>query len=119
MLKIVDTSLKVAPLQPSMGAPENGEAGQSLILQAHANSNEPILRYHWNLGDGVSLDGAQIGHAYTHAGSYRVSLTTIGLNGLTAERHFTLTIKGNVVTKFVPSQKVRYQPVPLQLSNYP
>jgi hypothetical protein len=119
MLKIVDTSLKVAPLQPSMGAPENGEAGQSLILQAHANSNEPILRYHWNLGDGVSLDGAQISHAYTHAGSYRVSLTTIGLNGLTAERHFTLTIKGNVVTKFVPSQKVRYQPVPLQLSNYP
>jgi hypothetical protein len=34
---------------PVLSAPENGEAGQSLLLRAHANSYQPILRYHWNL----------------------------------------------------------------------
>jgi alpha-galactosidase len=105
MLKIVNTSLSPAQLQPSMDAPENGEAGQSLLLRAHANSKAPILRYDWDFGDGLSLDGSQVNHAYTHAGSYHVSLTAIGLNGMKVERSSTVTIGGGVAMNFVPSEK--------------
>jgi hypothetical protein len=119
MLKIVDTSSPVAPVQPAMDASEGGETGQSLLLRAHANSDEPILQYHWSLGDGVSLDGAKVSHAYTHAGSYHVSLTAIGLNGAKAETTSTLTIKGDVATKFVPPEKIRYQAAPLQIPHEP
>ncbi len=119
MLKIVDTSSPVAPVQPAMDASKSGETGQSLLLRAHANSDEPILQYHWTFGDGVALDGAKVSHAYTHAGSYHVSLTAVGLNGTKAETTSTLKIKGDVATKFVPSEKVRYQAVPLQIPHEP
>lgn len=110
MLEIVNTSLPAAPLQFAVKMPAKAAAGESVAFAAQAASDEPILHYRWDFGDGVSLDGAHLQHAYTHAGEYRVSLTATGLNGVHKTQSFSVTITGAVATKFVPAEKVRYSP---------
>ena len=112
MLKIVNTSIPVTPLKLGADAPNHGLAGESLTFQARAASDEPILKYRWDFGDGVSLDGARVQHAFTHAGEYRVSLTATGVNVAKASESFAVTVEGSVATKFVPSEKLRLESAP-------
>ena len=70
----------------------------SIALEALPNIPDSFSQFEWDLGDGTSLSGQQIEHAYTEAGAYTVTLTAqrnseqCGANGLvTFTRNITVT----------------------------
>jgi len=108
VLKLVDSSIPAAAPQINASVPESGKAGESLNFSAvAASSTIPALACHWEFGDGVSLDGAQAQHAYTHAGQYQVKFTATGIDGLDQVKTFPIQISGIVSPHFVPQQKRR------------
>lgn len=111
MLKVIDTN--VAAPMPSVVAtvPREGKAGESLPFLATAASDDaPVLDVTWEFGDGTSVSGRQVKHAYTHAGTYTVKVHGAGLAGSTSEQVKSLTISGAVSTKFIPEAKQRLEP---------
>jgi hypothetical protein len=108
VLKIVDGN--IAPVAPTVATnqPSTGNAGAALTFTAH--SGDAVLTYHWDFGDGVSLEGSEVSHAYTEPGEYNVVLKAMGLSGLSGEDHFKVRISGHMRTTFDPQSITRYQP---------
>ncbi len=79
-------------------------AGETLAFKADAVSPEtPVLAAHWDFGDGTSLDGIEVHHAYTHSGEYPVAVTVTGLDSVMNRKTLTVTISGSISTRFDPS----------------
>lgn len=109
VLKIIRKDVPAASPAAIITAPAAGDAGETLQLSARpAQETEPVLTYTWDFGDGTSLDGKNVSHAYTHAGSYHVRLRTTGLDGVTDEKSATLVIHGTISTRYVPQAKRRW-----------
>lgn len=109
VLKVINNATPARP--PSIHAqhPTEATSGETVKLAAHvANPDIAAVSYQWNFGDGVILAGEQVCHAYTHAGSYKVTLTAIGLDGLKAQDTFHLPVTGAVSTRFSPVENRRY-----------
>jgi alpha-galactosidase len=106
----------------SMGAPAQAPVlrvehlpsvttGVSATFRAQpASSRDVVLSYRWSFGDGVTLEGPEVSHAYTMPGTYQVTVTAIGLGGLSTKDSFRLPVSGSVSTRFVPGEKRRYRP---------
>lgn len=108
MFKLVDKAIPPAPPAFQLNVPSNAKAAETLTFQAKASSpEEPVLTCHWDFGDGVSLDGMQVHHAYTHQGEYTVHVTSIGLNTPANTKSFNISVSGEVSTRFVPAEKER------------
>ena len=107
VLKIVDRNIVARPPMPKIEHVSNGQAGMPLAFCA--KSDDPAVRYSWDFGDGVVLEGRNITHTYTHAGNFTVVLRTTGVGNLVGKQSFPLSITGRIPTKFVPQQKIRYQ----------
>ena len=71
--------------------------------------NVPAISYHWDFGDGVTLEGASVTHAYTDAGDYTVKIVAQGIDGLSSSKTVHLAVTGSVDTRFFPDRKVRLQ----------
>jgi phage baseplate assembly protein gpV len=69
----------------------------------------PVLDYVWNFGDGVSLHGDKAAHAYTHAGSYDVTLESSGFGPQRNIQKFHVAVTGSVSTKFAPTRQRRFK----------
>jgi hypothetical protein len=112
MLKLIDTSVPGNAPAFEAHAPSDGQAG--VLLQLHAAADDadvPVLGYHWEFGDGVSADGADVSHAYTQAAQYTVIVTATGLNGQAARKTLVISITGTVPTVYDPAAKERYRGV--------
>jgi alpha-galactosidase len=110
VLKIIDTAIPARPPVVHANHPSAAKAGETVSFSASAtNSNDPVLSYQWDFGDGVSLKGVQVIHAYTRQGSYSVKLTALGLDGLTAADSSQLQVSGAIPTRFVPKENQRYK----------
>jgi hypothetical protein len=109
MLKLIDGSVpELAPVFEAH-APAAGQAGATVEFHATAdNTDAPALQYHWDFGDGVSADGADVSHAYTYACQYTVTVTGTGLNGHTAQKTLGISITGMIPIGYKPDLKVRY-----------
>jgi hypothetical protein len=110
VLKIINTA--VAAKAPDVQAqhPSAATAGETVTFSAHLTSPEiSAVLYRWDFGDSVTLEGAQVSHAYTHAGNYQVKLAADGLDGLTGADNFRLTVTGSISTDFAPAENRRYQ----------
>jgi hypothetical protein len=109
MLKLIDASVpETAPVFEAH-APAVGQAGD--LVQFHAaagNADAPVLGYHWEFGDGVSADGADVSHAYTLAGQYTVTVTATGLSGHRAQNTLGISVTGTLPTGYKSSERVRY-----------
>ena len=75
-----------------------------------ATDHDVVISYRWNFGDGVTLEGPEVFHAYTKPGTYQVVVTASGLGGLSKDESFRLPVSGSVPTKFVAAEKQRYRP---------
>jgi PKD repeat protein len=109
MLKLIDTSAPEAAPAFNLQAPAAGLAG--VLVDFHgsaADDHAPVLEYHWEFGDGVSADGADVHHAYTYAGQYTVRVTAEGLNGRKAQSTAGISITGTIPTGYKPAEKTRY-----------
>ena len=111
MLKLVDTSLPdVAPFF-NVHCVASAVVGKALSFEASARDQQtPVLRVAWNFGDGVTLEGAHLEHAYTVAGQYKGKVTAYGLNEKSFEQTFSITVTGTVPTVYTPTAKQRPQP---------
>ncbi|MFZ1160433.1 MAG: PKD domain-containing protein, partial [Candidatus Sulfotelmatobacter sp.] len=110
VLKIVDAHIPAIGPSVTTDHPSAGKAGATLRFAAHVKGSEAVLSYHWDFGDGVTLDGSEVNHAYTQPGEYEVHLMATGLDGLTTEDHFHLPISGHMPTTFDPPSIKRYPP---------
>lgn len=112
VLKIIDTAIPARPPIVHANHPSAAKAGETVSFSATAaNSSDPVLSYQWDFGDGVSLKGSKVTHAYTHEGSYTVKLTALGLDGPTAVDSSQLQVNGAIATRFVPRENQRYKAV--------
>ena len=113
VLKIVNTAIAARPPVVHVDHPSAAKAGETIAFSAAtSNSNDPVLSYQWDFGDGVSLKGPQVTHAYTHEGSYAVKLTAVGLDGLSVVDPSQIQISGAIATRFVPKENRRYKAIP-------
>jgi hypothetical protein len=109
MLKLIDESVPALPPPFEIGSAAGAKAGETVVFSAAASSSSqaPVLTCHWDFGDGSSLDGMQVKHAFTHPGRYEVQATVTGLDATTNHKTVTVSISGEVPTRFEPAEKMR------------
>jgi hypothetical protein len=109
MLKLIDKSVPALPPPFEIDAAAGARAGETLVFTAaaSASSQAPVLTCHWDFGDGSSLDGMQVNHAFTHPGRYEVQATATGLDAITNRKSVTISISGEVPTRFEAAEKMR------------
>ena len=110
VFKIIDS--QVSPTAPviTAGHPSAGNAGATLAFAAHGREGDAVTSYQWDFGDGVTQEGSEVKHAFTEPGEYSVHVTAAGLDGKSAEDHFSIRISGHMSTTFEPERIKRYQP---------
>jgi len=105
MIKLVDNTVPAIAPSINLQAPSGGTAGEAMTFQADAVSREtPLLACHWDFGDGTSLEGTRVHHAYTRPGDYQVAVSVTGLDSMTIHKTLTVTIAGSIATRFDPTQ---------------
>ncbi len=112
VLKIVNMGVPAQPPLIKVEHMPSAKTGEAATFRAlPASSNDAVVSYRWSFGDGVTLEGQEVSHAYTKLGTYTVLVTAIGLGGLAKEDSFRFLISGPITTTFVPTEKRRYQPI--------
>ncbi|MGC1388077.1 MAG: PKD domain-containing protein [Steroidobacteraceae bacterium] len=108
VLKLIDNSVPATPPPFEIRSEAGAKSGQTLTFTVAASSPEaPVLSCHWDFGDGSSIDGKEVQHAFTHSGIYQVRATVTGLDATTNRETITVSISGDVSTRFNPSEKLR------------
>ncbi|GGG75004.1 PKD domain-containing protein [Edaphobacter dinghuensis] len=108
MFKIIDSSLPDNPPPFEVRSATSAVAGESVTFKELSSSAEiPVLTVHWDFGDGGTLNGMEVRHAYTHDGEYDMRVTVTGLNGITNSKTFKVVVTGSIPTRFVPVDKKR------------
>jgi len=109
LIKIIDTSVPAAAPTVSASVPESAQVGEAVKLQAVADaSGVPALTCHWEFGDGTVAEGCEVTHTYTMAGVYNVKLAVEGVDGIPAEKSFSLAVRGPLKTASDVLQNRRY-----------
>ncbi|MGC1105362.1 MAG: PKD domain-containing protein [Candidatus Acidiferrales bacterium] len=99
LLKIIDTSIAAAPPEITTLVATHAKRGETVRFAAETSHNGvPGVAYRWSFGDGVTGDGTSTSHAYTYAGTFTVSLKVDGVDGVPAEKKFSLTVSGEAKT---------------------
>jgi|HubBroStandDraft_6_1064221.scaffolds.fasta_scaffold00010_90 alpha-galactosidase len=110
MAKIVDPSIQASAPAVNVQTPDKIETGKPAAFSAQsAADGVPALSYHWDFGDGTSVDGASITHSYTHAGSFTIHVTADGIEGVPFEKSFPVSVAGTIDTIFRPELYQRYK----------
>jgi alpha-galactosidase len=108
MLKLIDDSVPAIQPQFEIRSATSAKAGETLAFRAAASSPEaPVLKCHWDFGDGTSMDGMEVRHTFTHSGNYQVQATVTGLDAATNRRTLMVSIAGDVSTRFEQTEKRR------------
>jgi alpha-galactosidase len=107
MFKIIDTAIRAIPPQIAISFQSHANTGESVLFSAHQTPSTPVTGYRWNFGDGVSVAGPEVEHAYTQAGRYRVQLDSTSLDGLTAHAMREVIVDGSIPSVFDPTAKKR------------
>jgi alpha-galactosidase len=95
LIKIIDTSIPLAAPSFAFQVPSQAKIGEEIEFSSIVSKDGvPALACHWDLGDGVVVDGAILTHAYTAAGNYTVRFTAEGLDGKPAEKTFSIKVSG-------------------------
>ena len=75
-----------APPVAVAGATVSVEVGQEVLFDGSGSSDADgdLVSYHWELGDGSTVDGASVVHTYAVAATYTATLTVTDDGGATA-----------------------------------
>jgi len=108
MFKLIDNAVPVTAPVFEAHAAAAGKSGETLAFSAKGVPAEaPVLTCRWEFGDGSTLDGMNVYHAYTQPGEYHVHVTATGLGATTNSKTLTVSVSGNIATRFVPADKKR------------
>jgi YD repeat-containing protein len=89
---------------PVAGGPYTGQPAQSMQFSS-SGSFDPdgtIVSYHWNFGDGSSVNTASPAHTYAAPGLYTATLTVTDNAGLRASATAAVTINGDGNSRLDP-----------------
>jgi len=97
VIKLIDNSVPAAAPAVTAQVPAAANTGETITLSAQAEAgNVPAVAYHWDLGDGTSADGSKVSHTYTSDGEFTVRLTVDGVDGVAANKNFSVKVSGNL-----------------------
>jgi alpha-galactosidase len=103
VIKLIDTSVAAAAPTVTAQVPTAANAGETIILTAFSTLSPqgdaggvPAVAYHWDFGDGTSADSPKVSHAYTRAGEFTIRLTVDGVDGVPAQKSFSVKVTGNL-----------------------
>jgi alpha-galactosidase len=100
VIKLIDKSVAAAAPTVTAQVPAAANAGETITLSALSASAEaggvPAIAYHWDFGDGTSADSPRVSRAYTRAGEFTIRLTVDGVDGVPAQKDFSLKVTGNL-----------------------
>ncbi|MEO6912202.1 MAG: alpha-galactosidase [Edaphobacter sp.] len=109
IFKIVNTGIPAKAPDATAKVASSGKAGESMVFHAApADHDDPVLHYTWDFGDGVTVEGADATHAYTHAGVFMAHLKATGFAPKPSIQAFSITISGTIATKYIPESKRRF-----------
>jgi alpha-galactosidase len=98
VIKLIDTSVAAAAPTVTAQVPTAANAGETITLSAVSAPAEaggvPAVAYHWDFGDGTSADSPKASHAYTSAGEFTIRLTVDGVDGVPAQKDFSVKVTG-------------------------
>jgi len=98
VIKLIDTSVAAAAPTVTAQVPMAANAGETVTLSAVSAQAEaggvPAVAYHWDFGDGTSADSPKASHAYTSAGEFSIRLTVDGVDGIPAQKNFSVKVTG-------------------------
>jgi hypothetical protein len=100
VIKLIDKSIPEAAPTVTAHVPAAATTGETITLTALSAQVEaggvPAVAYHWDLGDGTSADSPKVSHAYTSAGEFTIRLTVDGVDGMPAQKNFSVKVTGNL-----------------------
>jgi alpha-galactosidase len=99
VIKLIDNNVTAAAPTVTAQVPAAANAGETIVLSvlsATAEGGVPAVAYRWDFGDGTSADTAKAPHAYTRAGEFTIRLTVDGVDGITAQKDFSVKVTGNL-----------------------
>ena len=88
-------SVNNAPTAAFTVSPATINAGRLAFFDgtvSTATAGRTIVKYEWNFGDNVILEGARIEHVFSPAGTYTVTLTVTDSGGATDTETKTVTV---------------------------
>jgi hypothetical protein len=97
MIKIVDETMPASAPKVTAVVPETAAAGEMIKLSAHVSPDGvPAIGYRWDFGDGTSAQGPNVTHAFTREAEMTIRLTVPGVDGVSAEKQFSLKVSGHL-----------------------
>jgi hypothetical protein len=96
VIKLIDKSVAAAAPTVTAQVPATAITGETIGLSVQAEGGVPAVAYHWDLGDGTSADSSKVSHAYTTAGDFNILLTVDGVDGVPANKSFSVKVTGNL-----------------------
>jgi alpha-galactosidase len=96
VIKLIDKSVAAAAPSVTAQVPATAITGETIGLSVQAEGAVPAVAYHWDLGDGTSADSSKVSHAYTTAGDFNILLTVDGVDGVAANKSFSVKVAGNL-----------------------
>ena len=100
VIRLIDTSVPSAAPTVTAQVPavaNTGETSAFSALSAQAEAGGvPAVAYHWDFGDGTSADSPKASHAYTSAGEFTIRLTVDGVDGIPAQKNFSVKVTGKL-----------------------
>jgi hypothetical protein len=109
MIKIIDENVSASAPTITANVPATAAAGETIKLSAQASPDGvPALAYRWDFGDGTHAEGANVAHAFTREAAMNVRLTVPGVDGIAAEKQFTVRVSGHLAVLPDLKQNRRY-----------
>lgn len=109
LIKIIDNSLPASMPAISIQAPSKASLGATVHFSAAvAPDSAPALAYSWDFGDGISMQGPAVDHAYTRNGTYRIVLKADGLDGVSTTQTASIEVQGSIKTTYDAEHARRY-----------
>ena len=96
VIKLIDKSVAAAAPTVTAQVPATAITGETIGLSVQAEGGVPAVAYHWDLGAGTSADSSKVSHAYTTAGDFNILLTVDGVDGVPANKSFSVKVTGNL-----------------------
>jgi hypothetical protein len=97
VLKLIDGSVPEAAPMIRANVPASTKAGVTFSVSGDTDAGSvPVVEYSWNFGDGISAQGNNVEHAYTHAGEFKIVLEVEGIDGGETQKSFPVKVTGNL-----------------------